>query len=274
MGNRSYQLWDKDDGFFYDVLRYPDGSFHKFRVRSLVGLIPLFAVERLELDWIERFTEFTRDFKWFMNNRRDLVDGVVHEVPREGTAPVYVLTIVDEHQIRSLWQRVWDESEFLSPYGVRSLSKTHEKKPFWFADKVVEYEPAEAVCKIKGGNSNWRGPIWFPTSFLLIESLGKLAKAYGPRFPIPTNNTNGKPMTFPELGQQLADRMIHIFTRDASGRRPVFGGSRKFQEDPHWKDYLLFYEYFHGDNGAGLGASHQTGWTALVASLIDEWRDK
>ncbi|MBI1916341.1 MAG: glucosidase [Planctomycetes bacterium] len=274
MGNRAYQLWDREDGFFYDVLRYPDGSFHKFRVRSLVGLIPLFAVERLELDWIERFPEFTRDFKWFMSNRRDLVDGVVHEVPRPGKPPVYVLTIVDEDQIRSLFQRVWDEEEFLSSYGVRSLSKTHEEHPFWFADKVVGYEPAEAVSKIKGGNSNWRGPIWFPTSFLLIESLRKLAKAYGPNFPIPTRDTNGKPMTFPELGQQMSDRLIRIFTRDESGKRAVYGGSKKFQEDSHWKDYLLFYEYFHGDNGAGLGASHQTGWTGLVASLIDEWRVK
>ncbi len=274
MGNRNYQLWDEEDGFFYDILRYPNGTFHKFRVRSLVGLIPLFAVERLELDWIEQFPEFTRDFKWFMANRRDLVDKVVHEVPREGKSPTYVLTIVDEEQIRGLLSRVLDEDEFLSPYGVRSLSKAHEKQPFWFSDNVVMYEPAEALSKIKGGNSNWRGPIWFPTSFLLIESLRKLAKAYGPNFRIPTRDVNGKPMTFPELGRLLSDRLIHFFTRDASNRRPVFGGSKKFQEDPHWRDCLLFYEYFHGDNGAGLGASHQTGWTALVASLIDEWRTK
>src|SRR5262249_1930246 len=146
--------------------------------------------------------------------------------------------------------------------------------PFCFGDKVVGYEPAEAVCKIKGGNSNWRGPIWFPTSLLLIESLRKLGKAYGPTFSVPTHGANGKAMTFPEMARQLADRMIRRFTRDGSGRRAVFGGARKFQEDPNWKDCLQFYEYFHGDNGAGLGASHQTGWTGLVASLIDEWRTK
>jgi len=196
---------------------------------------------------------------------------VVHRADRGGRT-TYVLTIVDDDQIKRLMQRMWDETEFLSPYGLRSLSKAHEAHPFWFADKVVGYEPAEAVSKIKGGNSNWRGPIWFPTSFLLIESLRKLAKAYGPTYAVPTPASRGKPITFPEMGRQLADRMIAIFTRDAKGRRPVFGGARKFQEDPHWRDHLLFYEYFHGDNGAGLGASHQTGWTALVASLIDEWR--
>ena len=279
MGNRNYQLWDKDDGFFYDVLRYPDGAFHKFRVRSLVGLIPLFAVERLEEDWMAQFKEFTGSFLWFISIKKALVEGVVHEVERDGKT-TYVLTIVDENQVKSLLKRMWDESEFLSPYGVRSLSKAHAEKtdggsvgPFRFGDKTVGYEPAEADSKIKGGNSNWRGPIWFPTSFLLIEALRKLRKAYGTDAGIPAPGGNGQVTTYRDMGRQLANRMIHIFTRDdSSGRRPVYGGADKFQNDPHWKDYLLFYEYFHGDNGAGLGASHQTGWTALVASLIDEWR--
>jgi hypothetical protein len=146
--------------------------------------------------------------------------------------------------------------------------------PFLFDGKEVGYEPAEAVSKIKGGNSNWRGPIWFPTSFLLIESLRKLGKAYGPHHTVPTPESLGKPMTFNDMAREIANRLIRIFTRDATGRRPVYGGTAKFQHDPHWRDLVQFYEYFHGDNGAGLGASHQTGWTALVASLIDEWRGK
>jgi hypothetical protein len=271
MGSRDYQLWDEKDGFFYDVLRYPDGHFQKFRVRSLVGLIPLFAVERLEMNWTRQFKEFTAALNWFLVNRRDLVADVVHEVQREGQH-VHVLTIVNHEQIARIMQRMWDESEFLSPYGVRSLSKTHEEHPFHFAGRTVGYEPAEAVAKIKGGNSNWRGPIWFPTCFLLIESLRKLGKAYGATFTVPTQASDGKSVTFPELAGELAERMIRIFTRDGDGRRAVYGGTAKFQDDPHWRDLILFYEYFHGDNGAGLGASHQTGWTALVASLIDEWR--
>jgi hypothetical protein len=271
MGNRNYQLWDHEDGFFYDVLRYPNGEFHKFRVRSLVGLIPLFAVERLEVDWIQRFPEFTGAFNWFIKNRPDLCEEVVHALPNKEQPSVYILTIVNQDQMTRMLQRMWDESEFLSDYGIRSLSKAHEQHPYRFGDKVVGYEPAEAISKIKGGNSNWRGPIWFPTSFLIIESLRKLGKAYGPQFSVKTPGSGGQPLTFRDMGKQIADRMIRIFTRQ-NGKRAVYGGCRKFQEDEYWKDYLQFYEYFHGDNGAGLGASHQTGWTGLVASLIDEWR--
>jgi hypothetical protein len=272
MGNRDYQLWDEKDGFFYDVLRYPDGHFRKFRARSLVGLIPLFAVERLELDWIEPFNEFTGHVNWFMQNRHELVKDVVHTVERDGKT-THILTIVNEQQLVRLMQQIWNPGEFLSPYGIRSLSKAHEARPFEFDSRVIRYEPAEAVEKIKGGNSNWRGPIWFPTCFLLIESLRKLAKAHGTAYSVPLPCANHRQITFPEMAREIAERLIAIFARDASGRRPVYGGTRKFQEDPHWRDHLLFYEYFHGDNGAGLGASHQTGWTALVASLIDEWRN-
>jgi hypothetical protein len=271
MGGRGYQLWDERDGFFYDVLRYPNGDFHKFRVRSLVGLIPLFAVERLESDWIEPFHEFTGAFHWFLNNRHDLVKEVVHQTEQNGKL-THVLTIVNNEQLTRMLQRMWDESEFLSPHGIRSLSKAHEREPFWFREAVVRYEPGEAVSKIKGGNSNWRGPIWFPTCFLLIESLRKLGTAYGPHFTVRTPGQNNEPLAFHEMARCLADRLIRLFKRDAAGRRPVHGERRRFQDDPHWRELLLFYEYFHGDTGAGLGASHQTGWTALVASLIDEWR--
>jgi hypothetical protein len=271
MGGREYSLWDDKDSFFYDVLRYPDGRFRKFRVRSLVGLIPLFAVERLEENWIQPFKEFTACLKWFLKNRADLVSDVVHTVA-QGSDVTHVLTVVNQEQLRSMMQRIWDAGEFLSPFGIRSLSKAHEQAPFELDGQKVCYEPAEAVEKLKGGNSNWRGPVWFPTCFLLIESLRKLAKAFGPGFEVCPPATGGRPITFPEMARDLADRLINIFKRDAAGRRPVYDGSPKFQKDPLWWDLIQFYEYFHGDTGAGLGASHQTGWTALVASLIDEWR--
>lgn len=271
MGGRDYSLWDEKDGFFYDVLRYPDGKFHKFRVRSLVGIIPIYAAERLESAWIEPFTEFRSHLDWFLKNRQDIVQRCCYTVDRDGEE-VHILTIFDEHQLRRMLERVLDPDEFLSDYGIRSLSKVHEKEPFKFGGNEVRYEPAESDCKIKGGNSNWRGPIWFPTTFLLMESLRKLSKAYGPTFTVEAPGNGGKKITLEEMNRELANRMISIFTKGKDGRRPVFGGSEKFQKDPNWRDHILFYEYFHGDNGAGLGASHQTGWTGLVATLIDEWR--
>ena len=271
MGGRRYQLWDEQDCFFYDVLRYPDGSFEKFRVRSLVGLIPLYAVERLEERWIEPFSEFKSNFKWFLTNKRHIVQDVCFVV-NHGGKRVHVCAIVDEDQMKGLLRRVLDPREFLSPWGLRSLSRWHESQPFRFGDREVRYEPAEADSKIKGGNSNWRGPVWFPTSFLMIESLRKLGTAFGPTFQVPADGQDGPLRNLWEVAEELANRMIRIFTRDEAGRRPVHGASRKFQEDPHWRDLVLFHEYFHGDTGEGLGASHQTGWTGLVASLIDEWR--
>jgi hypothetical protein len=270
MGNREYQLWDEHDGFFYDVLRRPGGEFVKFRVRSMVGLIPLFAVERLERNWIAPFERFQAQLDWFLSYRQDLVKGVVHTVEREGQI-THVLTIVDQHQLGRIIQRLWDPDEFLSDFGIRSLSKAHKDQPFAFSDRHVTYEPAEAVSKIKGGNSNWRGPIWFPTCFLLIESFRKLGKAFGTDHRVSLRCDGGRSVTFPELAASTAERLMRIFKRDASGRRPLYGGTQVFQEDAHWRDLILFFEYFHGDNGAGLGASHQAGWTALVASLIDEW---
>jgi hypothetical protein len=265
------QLWDNEDGFFYDLLRFPDGHVEKFRVRSLVGLIPLFAVERLELDWVKPFHEFNACVEWFMKYRRDLTREVVHTVEQNGRT-THVLTIVDQNQIRRIIDRLWNDEEFLSPFGIRSLSRKHLTEPFTWAGRTVSYEPAETQTKYKGGNSNWRGPIWFPTCFLLIESLRKLAKAFGPKFPLNPPAADGEATTFPEISEEIANRLIKVFARDEDGRRPVFGGVEKMQTDPHWKDLILFYEYFHAESGAGLGASHQTGWTALVASLIDEWR--
>jgi hypothetical protein len=306
-------LWDGDDHFFYDLLRFPDGTAVPFRVRSLVGLIPLYAVERLEGKWIEPFPTFRENLHWFLEFRRDIVERCVTTVHTDHDV-THVLAVVDRDQLRHLLAAIADKDEFLSRHGLRSLSKHHQAHPFQFSDKSVGYEPAEAVSKLKGGNSNWRGPIWFPTSFLMIESLRKLEKAFGSgvrvdvgdelrvtadgTVPLPSLNdtrahdglgavSSASPSAPPAhpartislsgLAGRLADRMIRIFLPDPDGYRPLYGprGTRQaelFAHDPHWKDLILFYEYFHGDTGEGLGASHQTGWTGLVASLIDEWR--
>ncbi len=275
MGGRDYQLWDDVDGFFYDVLVHPDGHFQKIRVRSLVGLIPLFAVERLEEDWIAPFQQFRESTHWFLQNRQELVKDVVHTIERDGKK-THLLTIVDEGQLNRMVQRMWDPAEFLADHGLRSMSKSHRTDPFVLDGRTIDYEPAEAISKIKGGNSNWRGPIWMPTCFLVIESLRKLAKAYGLDYSVNLPGLDGRGrrrVTFPEMSRELAERLISLYTRDpASGRRPALGENRRFQDDPHWRDHLLFYEYFDGDTGKGLGASHQTGWSALIACLIDEWR--
>ena len=306
-------LWDPEDGFFYDLLRFPDDSVVPFRVRSLVGLIPLYAIERLEEKWIEPFAVFRENLQWFLKHRRDIVDRCVTTVHYDHSA-THVLAVVDQNQLKHLLARVVDPEEFLSPYGMRSLSKAHQQHPFTFGDASVRYEPAEAEIKLKGGNSNWRGPVWFPTSFLMIETLRKLEKAFGGNVRVALTDddtmtrrvirhqdmvderasegigagamtastaSGDKPvkmLTLSGIASRLADRMIHLFLPDADGYRPVYGprGTKKaelFAHDPHWHDLILFHEYFNGDTGEGLGASHQTGWTALVASLIDEWRD-
>jgi hypothetical protein len=187
-------------------------------------------------------------------------------------AAVHVLSFLDEEQLRRVLGCVFDPAEFFSPHGLRSLSLVHRDRPYRVNDAEVRYAPAESTSRMKGGNSNWRGPVWFPTTFMIIEALRKLTRAYGPDFELELKGEAGGKASLTTLGRRLADRMISIFTRDAKGRRAVYGGSKKFQEDPHWRDHILFYEYFNGDDGAGIGASHQTGWTALVATLIDDWR--
>jgi hypothetical protein len=271
MGNRHYALWDEEDGFFYDVLRFPDGSFEKFRVRSLVGLIPLYAVERLEERWTAPFKEFRANLDWFLTNKRHVVQDVCYPMERDGQK-LHLLAIVDAPQMKRLLARALDADEFASPWGLRSMSRCHAVHPFTFGGREVRYEPAEAEARIKGGNSNWRGPVWFPTTFLMIETLRKLGAAYGPDLTVPALGDEGPPRNLWDVAEDMANRMIRLFTRDASGARPCHGGRTIFRDDPHWRDLLLFHEYFNGETGEGLGASHQTGWTALVASLIDEWR--
>lgn len=270
MGGRQYQLWDEKEGFFYDVLRYPNGEFHKFRLRSLVGLIPLYGIEVLDREELKAYPSFLRDVEWFIQNRPDLVGDACYAVDDGGKR--YVLSIADPNQFKRLLERIWDPGEFLSPYGIRSLSKYHRDHPFKFGDRVLGYEAGEAEVKLKGGNSNWRGPVWFPTSYLLIHSFLRFSDALGPQFSLTIPGGDGKPVTPSAIAEETANRMISIFKRDRDGKRPCFGTYAKFQEDPHWKDCLLFNEYYHGDSGLGLGASHQTGWTGLVANLIDEWR--
>ncbi|HTD57209.1 MAG TPA: hypothetical protein VK670_17595, partial [Silvibacterium sp.] len=269
MGGRKYSLWDEDDGFFYDVLRFPDGSFNKFRVRSLVGIVPLYAAETLRLDDIENYQEFKTNFVWFVRNRKQLTDSCCHYIESKRQ---YELTIVDEQQLRRMLERLLSHEEFLSDFGVRSLSKYHGEHPFVFGNAEVRYDPAESNNKIKGGNSNWRGPIWFPTTFLIIESLRTLGLGYGDDFRLAIPGDGRGEINLLDVAAEIANRMIGIFTSDENGRRPVYGGATKFQEDPYWKDLILFYEFYHGDNGAGIGASHQTGWSALVAALIEDWR--
>jgi len=270
-GGRDHDLWDETDGFFYDVLRYPDGHYEKIRVRSMVGLIPLYAVERLETDWLKQFPEFTSNLNWFVRNRSEIVERCISRVANPGgEGETLAMTIVDRPQLERMLQWLCDSDEFLSDFGLRSLSRVHLEHPFTLGGNQVGYEPGEADCKIKGGNSNWRGPIWFPTAFLMIESLRKLAKAHGQDLTV--KDKNGKTWTIDDIARAHANRLIAVFARDENGRRPEYGNIEKFQIDPYWRDYLTFHEYFHGDTGVGLGASHQTGWTGLVASLIDEWR--
>jgi hypothetical protein len=272
-------LWNEEDGFFYDLVRLPDGQSTPYRVRSLVGLIPLYAIERLEESWMKPFNVFRENFYWFLENRPELVSHAVSTID-EGDERTHVLAVVQTDQLRQLLCRVVDPFEFLSPFGIRSLSKAHEAEPFVIRDSVVHYEPAEAESKLKGGNSNWRGPVWFPTTFLMIETLRKLEKAFGSGIELSIHdemNGHMKAVTLSGLAEDLADRLVRIFVPDRDGYRPVNGekGSRRaelFAHDPHWKDLILFYEYFNAETGEGLGASHQTGWTGLVASLIDEWR--
>jgi hypothetical protein len=271
MGGRNYQLWDEQDGFFYDVLRYPNGDFHKFRVRSLVGLIPIYAIEVLQRSELEQHKTFLSDIEWFIRNRSDLVGHACGAID-DGGDRRYVMGVVDRQHLSRIMARLLDPAEFLSPAGLRSLSKFHLEHPFQFGDVTLRYEPAESVERIKGGNSNWRGPVWFPTTYLLIASLIRFSEAFGPSLSVMPPTGADAPVTPRDLAADLANRLINIFKRDERGFRPCYGGTLKLQQDPHWRDHLLFHEYFHGDNGAGLGATHQTGWTGLVANLIDEFR--
>jgi hypothetical protein len=266
-------MWDEEDGFFYDVLHMPSGSHFPLKVRSLVGLIPLFAVETMEPEIVDRLPGFKRRMDWFIDNRPDLTQNLAC-MRTPGRGDRRLLSMVNQDRLRSILKFMLDEQEFLSPYGIRSLSRHHLKNPYKLGvngnEHRVDYEPAESTTGLFGGNSNWRGPIWFPVNYLLIESLQKFHYYLGDDFKVECPTGSGQMMTLWEVATDISRRLARIFQRDSEGRRPVHGGVEKFQSDPHWRDCVLFYEYFHGDNGAGIGASHQTGWTGLVAKLLQQ----
>ena len=272
-GNDGVGLWDERDGFFYDVLRLPDGSHYAMKVRSMVGLIPLFAVETLEPELLDRLPGFKRRLEWFVENRPDLTAHLA-SMSTPGRGERRLLSIANPEQLRSILQFMLDEGEFLSPHGIRALSRAHNEHPYCLEvagmRHCIDYEPAESTTGVFGGNSNWRGPVWFPVNFLLIESLQKFHHYLGEDFKVEFPRGSGVMLTLWQVSQELSMRLSGIFLRDANGRRPVYGGIEKFQTDPHWRDLILFHEYFHGDNGAGLGASHQTGWTGLVSKLLQQ----
>ena len=266
-------MWDEEDGFYYDVLRLPDGRSTRLKVRSMVGLLPLAATTVVEKWQRERVPRVTAAIQERQRRMPELAK-TMHATGAGhfGVAERGLLALVNQDRLRRILSKMLDENEFLGPHGIRALSKFHERHPYTFNvhghEHRVDYLPAESNNGMFGGNSNWRGPVWMPVNVILIRALLNYFTYYGDSFKVECPTGSGRMMNLFEVAKDIADRLAGIFLKDKSGRRPVYGGTKTFQEDPHWRDYILFYEYFHGDNGAGLGASHQTGWTGAVASLI------
>ena len=267
-------MWDEEDGFYYDLLRLPDGNATRLKVRSMVGLLPLCATTVIEEWQRERAPQAVAAFQQRVRQMPELLKSI-HPTGQGhfGVAERGIIALVNQERLRRILSKMLDENEFFGPYGIRSLSKFHQDHPYVFhaggQEYRVDYLPAESNTGMFGGNSNWRGPVWMPVNALLIRALLAYYLYYGDNFKIECPTGSGRMMNLFEVSKEIADRLTRIFLRDARGKRAVYGGTRKFQEDPHWRDHILFYEYFHGDNGAGLGASHQTGWTGLVAKMID-----
>lgn len=266
-------LWDDTDGFYYDVLQMPDGTPIPLRVRSMVGLIPLLAVQTIEPSELRDMPEFANRIKWFLNNRKDLAS-MVSQIDDKGQAGRQMLSLVSADRLKKVLLKMLDPNDFLSDYGIRSVSKYHQSHPFVLttdgASRSIDYEPAESTTGLFGGNSNWRGPIWFPINYLIIEALQRFDYYYGKTLTVEDPTGSGELLSLWDVSQELSRRLIKIFLPDDNGRRPVAGENTTMQTDPLWKDYFWFHEYFHGDTGKGLGASHQTGWTGLVAKLIQQ----
>jgi hypothetical protein len=268
------EMWDSKEGFFYDLLHLPNGDAMRLKVRSMVGLLPLCASTVFESDAVASHPRMLELIELFKKRHPDLLK---HIAPADSTFKGYadrrLLSVCNKEKIGRVLAALLDENEFLSPYGIRSLSRYHLEHPFVFnldgQEFKVQYLPAESNTGMFGGNSNWRGPIWMPVNVLLIRALLNLYHFYGDDFKVECPTRSGKYMTLLGVSEEIARRLSAIFLRDEKGQRPVYGGTRKFQDDPHWRDYILFYEYFHGDNGAGLGASHQTGWTGTIARSLD-----
>jgi hypothetical protein len=276
LGNMGIPLWDEDDEFFYDVLQSPSGGVQKLKVRSLVGLMPLLAVETIDPDVLARLPHFARRMDWFLDHRPDLAS-LVSRWQEPGMGERRLLALVRGHRMKRLLKRMLDPEEFLSDYGIRALSRYHRDHPFQLQlDGMryeVRYEPAESATPLFGGNSNWRGPIWMPTNFLIVEALRRFHQYYGDDFLVECPTGSGQKLTLFEISQDVSHRLERMFLRDAHGRRPVLGDVDLFQNDPRWRDHIPFYEYFDGDTGRGLGASHQTGWTSLIARLLEQTAD-
>ncbi|MDA1192999.1 MAG: glucosidase, partial [Candidatus Poribacteria bacterium] len=275
MGGIKNGLWEDPDGFFYDLLNTPQGELIPLKVRSFVGLIPLFATLTLDADLLKSLPRFKARMEWFIKYRPGLVEDI-HSLIECGMSDCRLLSVVDRDKLNRVLQTMLDENEFLSDYGLRSLSKVHERKPYRFEadgeEHAVSYEPAESTTGLFGGNSNWRGPIWFPVNYLMIQALRTYHEYYGETMTVEFPTGSDFHVTLDIVADELSRRMTRIFLSDEEkgGRRPVFGDEPVFQNDPNWRDHPLFYEYFHGDTGSGIGASHQTGWTALVATLLQE----
>jgi Glycosyl hydrolase family 63 C-terminal domain len=274
LGENHDEMWDEEDGFYYDLLRLPDGKCVRLKVRSMVGLLPLCAASVFEAELFHKHPRFKELVDVFRRRHPEVLD---HIAPADhrfvGHNNRRLLSVVNKEKLKRILSYVLDENEFLGPYGIRSLSRYHLDNPYVFdigrQEFKVQYLPAESNTGMFGGNSNWRGPVWMPVNLLLLRALLNLYQFYGNEFKVECPTRSGRYMTLFEVATELERRLTSIFLRDNDGRRPVFGGSKKFQEDPHWKDHILFYEYFHGDNGAGLGASHQTGWTGTIARILD-----
>jgi hypothetical protein len=271
IGNHPDEMWDDEDGFFYDVLRLPDGGGQRLKLRSLVGLLPICATTVVEGDVLEKFASLGGAVREYLRRNQDLLANIADPL-RPGVNGRHILSLVNEEKLRRILARMLDEERFLGPYGIRSISRWHLDHPYTFevhgAEYRVQYEPAESTTGMFGGNSNWRGPVWFPVNVLIMRALLQHYMYYGDAFTIECPTGSGNQMTLYGVAKEISERLIRTFLRDGDGRRPVYGGAKVFQTDEHWRDLLLFYEYFHGDEGAGLGASHQTGWTGLVARLI------
>ena len=266
-------MWDEEDGFYYDLLQLPDGSATRLKVRSMVGLLPLCATTVIEPWQRERAPRAVAAMQARMQQMPELLASI-HPTGAGhlGVAERGIVALVNPDRLRRILSSMLDENEFLSPYGIRSLSKFHEQHPYVLnvggQEYRVDYLPAESNTGMFGGNSNWRGPVWMPVNALIIRALQQFYLYYGDNFKIECPTGSGNMMNLFEVSHEISNRLTRMFLRDERGRRPVYGGTEKFQDDPNWRDYILFYEYFHGDNGAGLGASHQTGWTGVVAKGI------
>jgi hypothetical protein len=270
-GGQGIELWDEQDGFYYDVLHFPNGEHRYLQVRSMVGLIPAFAVLTLEPETLEKLPDFRKRMQWFIDNRPQFGPNLDASM-NTPKGVRRLLSLVNRDRLPRLLSYMLDENEFFSPNGIRSVSKVHKNSPFVMQvdgrEYRVDYQPAESTTPLFGGNSNWRGPVWFPLNFLLVEALQKFHHYYGDSIRVECPKGSGRQLTLWEVAADVSHRLGRLFLKGQDGKRPALAAMEQFANDPHWKDLLLFHEYFNGDTGVGLGASHQTGWTALVAKLL------